>query len=392
MDEKMKEYIKKVKENKKGIAIGCGGLAVVGMLVICSLFPPAETLATGSTAAPTVTLQDKKTEGDPKDGPEGEKGKKYTKEDIKEVITGITDHNILQDAKEIDYKQGVKYDDKIVKSVKVDTAGVDLKKPGTYKVKYIVTVDNEAMEKYLVDRAEKDKGVKGKGTAADELKIKETGTTDITIEAEIKVVDEKTAQGLVCKGETVWSDKNEPVKKGEKKSEEKAEVAKMEEKKDDKGQAANGSQSQAPEVPPVENSQDGNTDPGSVGASGTVEDNEEPEPAPTSAEPVHEHDWVAQTSTVHHEATGHYETQVIQEGYDEPIYDYRPICNGCGADISDDLDHIFWCDPGSYSVKEVQIGTEHHEAITNQVWVQDTGAWDETVTTGYVCSACGAAQ
>ena len=42
-------------------------------------------------------------------------------------------------------------------------------------------------------------------------------------------------------------------------------------------------------------------------------------------------------------------------------------------------------------VKKVQIGTIHHEAVTEQVWVQDTPAYDETIVTGYKCS-CGATK
>ena len=31
----------------------------------------------------------------------------------------------------------------------------------------------------------------------------------------------------------------------------------------------------------------------------------------------------------------------------------------------------------------------HHDAVTSQVWVQDSADYDETVTTGYKCE-CGA--
>lgn len=34
----------------------------------------------------------------------------------------------------------------------------------------------------------------------------------------------------------------------------------------------------------------------------------------------------------------------------------------------------------------------HHDAVTSQVWKEDTAAWDETVTTGYKCSGCGATK
>ena len=79
--------------------------------------------------------------------------------------------------------------------------------------------------------------------------------------------------------------------------------------------------------------------------------------------------------------------------YEEPIYEKqkRAICNDCGADISDNLDHIFdemknnSSAKGSYSVKtvNVQVGTKtitvpeksHYETITEVV--------------GRKCTACG---
>lgn len=37
---------------------------------------------------------------------------------------------------------------------------------------------------------------------------------------------------------------------------------------------------------------------------------------------------------------------------------------------------------GNYSVKDVQVDTIHHEAVTQQVWVVDQQAWTETVASG----------
>lgn len=116
-----------------------------------------------------------------------------------------------------------------------------------------------------------------------------------------------------------------------------------------------------------------------------------PEPEPAPSEPAHTHEWIPQTQTVNHEATGHYETRVVQEAWDEPVYEARSICNGCGADITDNIEHIDFCDPGSYSNQYIQTGTTHHEAVTEQVWVEDTAAWTETITVGYTCS-CGATK
>ncbi|MGN0152234.1 MAG: hypothetical protein ACI39Q_07155, partial [Wujia sp.] len=126
--------------------------------------------------------------------------------------------------------------------------------------------------------------------------------------------------------------------------------------------------------------------------------------APTTE---HTHNWVAQTKTVHHDEKGHYE--VVKEAYDEevPVYGWvtHDICRTCGAylDGGKAVQHVTdeeyeWeignltTRPLGYYTDDVweQTGTKtvHHEA--EKKWVVDEKAWDETVTTGYKCSICGA--
>lgn len=97
--------------------------------------------------------------------------------------------------------------------------------------------------------------------------------------------------------------------------------------------------------------------------------------------------------TVHHEATGHYETQTItdQEAWDEPIMEWHTVCFKCGhvldsytdSQIEEHMDNHFFnegFDEG-WGDRQIQVGTKHHDAITHeeQVWVEDTAAWDETI-------------
>lgn len=139
----------------------------------------------------------------------------------------------------------------------------------------------------------------------------------------------------------------------------------------------------------------------------------------TPSTPEHTHTWNPVTTTVHHNATGHYEdvivgtrTVVDKEAWDEPVYEWqytKARCKACGqifdtgdewdehsmyyADVLDDWSH------GSYEViaEKVQVDTIHHQAETHEEdikekqWVEDTAAYDETVTTGYTCS-CGATK
>ena len=106
-----------------------------------------------------------------------------------------------------------------------------------------------------------------------------------------------------------------------------------------------------------------------------------------NAAPAHEHKWVL------HEGSGHYETQVVKEAWDEPIYETqaRDICNRCGADITDNVDQHMWDNMvdgeltcGSWHTEwvTVQTGIRHHEAETQQVWVQDVAPYAQ-------CSGCG---
>ena len=88
----------------------------------------------------------------------------------------------------------------------------------------------------------------------------------------------------------------------------------------------------------------------------------------------------------HHDATGHYDKVVDQPAWDEPIYETRVVCNGCGAQFTSTQEageHIMSTDCPNYRVDDVQTGTIHHEATYKDVWVQDSAAYDE-------CTNCGA--
>lgn len=88
--------------------------------------------------------------------------------------------------------------------------------------------------------------------------------------------------------------------------------------------------------------------------------------------------------TIHHDEVGHWETQVIAEAWDEPVYERKIIGNNTGTVYASTLEFAGNTngDEG-YHVGNVQVGTTHHEAVTQQVWVVDQYAWDETVIVGY---------
>lgn len=105
--------------------------------------------------------------------------------------------------------------------------------------------------------------------------------------------------------------------------------------------------------------------------------------------------------TVHHDATGHYETVVtgqqwVQDSvaWDEQVYAGTiTVCNGCGQEFKSQSD--WWNHAMTYLGKGDDshgsnhsydyYNTVHHEAtghyenVTSQQWVQDSAAWDEQV-------------
>lgn len=173
--------------------------------------------------------------------------------------------------------------------------------------------------------------------------------------------------------------------------------------------------------------------------------------APTTT--AHTHNWVAVTKIVHHDAVTNqvwkedsaawdetvvtkaawdeqvlvqeaYDEQVlVSEAYDEPVYAYVEVCNACGHAFLDPNEDVLvhmaagcW---SSWHGENRQVGTTHHDAVystvhhdavyttvhhdaeTTVVHHDATGhyetvvtqaAWDETVTTGYKCSGCGATK
>ena len=107
------------------------------------------------------------------------------------------------------------------------------------------------------------------------------------------------------------------------------------------------------------------------------------------------HKWVKYVSnTIQHKEEGHYETKVVKAAYDEPKYEEHNVCNKCGYDMGTDdwnvINHGDICD-GSYSCIPVQVGTIHHDAVTEQVYVVDQAAYTEYVY-GEKCSVCGATK
>ena len=90
--------------------------------------------------------------------------------------------------------------------------------------------------------------------------------------------------------------------------------------------------------------------------------------------------------TVHYDATGHWETQVISEAWDDDQYESRVVGIASGHiynSVEDFIDNGDLYGDGNYTVKQVKVGSVHHDAVTTQVWVEDSPAHDEQVLVGW---------
>ncbi len=133
--------------------------------------------------------------------------------------------------------------------------------------------------------------------------------------------------------------------------------------------------------------------------------------------PEHTHTWTPVTTTIHHDATGHYEDVVVgtrtvvdKKAWNEPVYEYIAYavkCLGCGEEFENGLDYqehsmnridegYDECGRSTVLYRNEQVDTIHHEeetheeTVTEKRWVEDTAEYDEIVTS-YICS-CGATK
>lgn len=120
--------------------------------------------------------------------------------------------------------------------------------------------------------------------------------------------------------------------------------------------------------------------------------------------PAHQHNWVAQTKTVHHDAqykTVHHDAQYKTVHHDA-VVKYVSICNNCGADITGNEAAHFKnsllnggnCGSCHEESRTVQAAYDEQVKVADAYdeQVQVSAAWDETVTTGYKCPGCGSTK
>lgn len=370
--------------------------------------------------------------------------------ELKKYIPKVNRLKVVQNAKNLDMTKAVtglvdeKQKDKVA-SVKVDDSKLDETKPGTYAVTVTVTLkddnskttpdsakastkedagkteDNtgkaeetskDTAAKDDTSAADKDTPVK-EDTAKPETSDKEdTGKTEdsngavadkeetgtdadskedtskedntISGTVDVEIVDKDKVEDLTGKGDVVITDDNKVVE-SDKPAEDKKEDDKDKKPDNDKKPETDKNSKPSKEEKPDNNSQSTNKPVG--GSSNNSNNNQQ----------SHTHSWVQQYTTVYHEEVGHSEQVwvVDAQAWDEPVYEWRTICNGCGADITneDAVLHSSIC-RASYRDDYIQVGTTHHDEVGHyeSKWVVDSQAWTETVPNGYSCSGCGATK
>ena len=119
---------------------------------------------------------------------------------------------------------------------------------------------------------------------------------------------------------------------------------------------------------------------------------------------AHQHKWVAQTKTVHHDAqykTVHHDAQYKTVHHDAVTKTVN-ICRQCGQDITGNEAAHFKaaalsggnCQSCHSETRTVQAAYDEQVKVSDAYaeQVQVSAAWEETVTTGYKCSDCGATK
>ena len=273
--------------------------------------------------------------------------------DLTTCVMGLRDRVVEVNTKP-DWMDGVRFDEKYVKSVKADDSKVDMTKAGEYQLTYNIT------------------GVESKDFIAKDVKvIKKVTVKEKMTEEEKASEEQKTAEAQKQAVKPVIEEK-------------------------ESGNSDKNSSSSKPNN--NSSSSSDNSSPSKPNKPAPSEPAKPSKPAPCA------HSWKDQYKTVHHDAQYRnepvYKDEIVYE--DRPVYKWRDyfICNECGARLEnedDALDHVLFECGGGYSAHEekiqtgtekVQVGTNKVQIGTNPVLVKD--AWDEQVKTGSVCTKCNA--
>lgn len=297
-----------------------------------------------------------------------------------------------------------------VVSATVKKSDVQFGKPGHYEVVYEVVLKTENGNDVPVDVeiVEKEQADKSEDVITENVK---PGESKEDIPVDVEIVDKDNDNGAITENVKPGDD---PTVKPEKKQETGGNTSsdKNNDSSDKNNQSDNNNNSSS-NKPNSGNSSSNKPNSGNSGSNGNDKPVDKPshkhsysasvtaQPTCTSngtktytcscgdsyteSIPAYGHAWT------HHDATGHWGKEEVTPGWDEPIYETRVVCGGCGAQFTSTQaagEHIamdFWDNCENYHTEDVQTGTIHHDAVYKDVWVEDSKAYDS-------CTNCGATK
>lgn len=280
--------------------------------------------------------------------------------DLTTCVTGLRDRVVEVNTKP-DWMDGIKFDEKYVKSVKADDSKVDMTKAGEYQLTYNIT------------------GVESKDFIAKDVKV----IKKVTVTVKEKMTEEEKASEEQKTAEAQKQDIKPVIE--EKKSSNSGKNSSSSNSSNNSSSSSNNGNSSSSNKPSKPSGDTGNNNSG-------------------SSKPAHQHDWKTEYKTVHHEAQYRnepvYKDEIVYE--DRPVYKWQAYwtCNECHQRFNsenDVLEHVlFECGTGytaheekiQTGTEQVQVGTNKVQIGTNPVLVKE--AWDEKVPNGQVCTGCGA--
>lgn len=283
---------------------------------------------------------------------------------LTDYVKGLKDWTVEVGAKNVDFLDGVTFDKKVVKSVKVDDSKVNLAKEGKYELVYsIVPVDDSL--------------------------TKETVKKTVTV----NVVSAKEAQAEADKGNQVVTSDNEVKKdsQGNTPAPKKDNSSGNSGSNSNAGNSNGGSDSSSSNN--GNNSNSGNnsnagSNAGNTGNSSNAGNSnaDNSKPADKPSEPAHSHNWEYVAAVTHTE----YKTETYTEQV--PHYDYVCWyeCKGCGAKFDNDTecsDHCLFECKTNYEFKKgnVQNG---YDTVTKERQVP----YEVTDSEAYYKCSCGATK
>ena len=287
-----------------------------------------------------------------------------------------------------------------VVSATVKKSDVQFGKPGHYEVVYEVVLKTENGNDVPVDVeiVEKEQADKSEDVITENVK---PGESKEDVPVDVEIVDKDNDNGAITENVKPGDD---PTVKPEKKPESGGNTSsdKNNDSSDKNNQSDNNNNSSSNKPNSGNSGSNGNDKPvdkpshkhsysASVTAQPTCTSNGTKTytcscgDSYTESIPAYGHAWT------HHDATGHWGKEEVTPGWDEPIYETRVVCGGCGAQFTSTqaaLEHTmmdFWDNCENYHTEDVQTGTIHHDAVYKDVWVEDSKAYDS-------CTNCGATK